>query len=362
MITEPLITDLETLAAALPAPQKAIFSRIYEVSTRVGEVILPPGLEPWVKAQFGSIEAITRQKIVRLYNRVTQEEVLVNEQRASRPTEARRQENLEAELAEASQNDIFRSPETGTSEDIIGRVRGKYCLTAGNITKTDVYHGVVIFNDYDPLNFSLDKIIDYIDTAQEWARQIHNLRPEARYFLFFWNCLWRAGASLTHGHGQTMLATGKHYVKIENLRRSALEYRQKYGSNYFQDLFEVHQALGCALEKDGVRILSYLTPFKFYEVMLLADKLNLPLKEKVFDLLAFFRDNLKVTNFNLGLITPPLGPTEESWEGFPCIVRIVDRGSYDSRFSDFGSFELFGATMVVSDPFRLARRVQAYLD
>lgn len=77
--------------------------------------------------------------------------------------------------------------------------------------------------------------------------------------------------------------------------------------------------------------------------------------------MAVFRDELNVNSFNFGLISPPLGPSAESWEGFPFIARIIDRGSLDSRFSDFGSFELFGATMVVSDPFHLARKIQEHL-
>ena len=77
--------------------------------------------------------------------------------------------------------------------------------------------------------------------------------------------------------------------------------------------------------------------------------------------MAVFRDELNVNSFNFGLISPPLAPSAESWEGFPFIARIIDRGTLDSRFSDFGSFELFGAAMVVSDPFRLARKIQEHL-
>ena len=359
MASDPLITDLERLVADLPARERGKFNQIYQVSTSTAEIRLQPELEPWIKAQFGSIEAITRQKIVRLANKVSHEECFINEQRASRPSELKNPANLEDELARAAPNDIFRVPESSTAEDIIGRIKGKYCITAGNVTKTDSFHGVVIFDDFNPLEFTREKIADYIETASEWAKQINALRPEANYFLFFWNCLWRAGASLTHGHAQIMLGRDRHYAKVENLRQSALEYHQRYGSNYFEDLFSVHQALGCGFEKDGIRILSYLTPLKFSQVMLFGEAVTPAFKNQIFDLLALFRDSLKVTNFNFGLVRPPLIPTGENWQDFPCIAQIIDRGSYDSRFSDFGSFELFGATMVVSDQFRLARLIRA---
>jgi hypothetical protein len=92
--------------------------------------------------------------------------------------------------------------------------------------------------------------------------------------------------------------------------------------------------------------------------MIFSNNLNIRFKERIHDLLAFFRDKLNVTSFNFGLVTPPIGPTRESWTDFPCIARIVDRGPYEMRFSDVGSFELFGATMAVSDPFRLARKIK----
>src|ERR1700690_2924665 len=99
MINDPLITDLALLVENLTAREQAKFHQIYELATSVGEIELQPELEPWVKAQFGSIEAITHQKIVRLLNRVTQEEVFINEQRASRPAEGQSQTNLSQELA-----------------------------------------------------------------------------------------------------------------------------------------------------------------------------------------------------------------------------------------------------------------------
>ena len=360
MIDEFSINHLEEMVAALPVNIKTRFERIYQVSTGTGEVTLGLKTENWAKKQFGSTEAVTRQIIVRLTNLVTGEESFFNQIRASRPSDVNSQAPLQEMLEQGAKNDIFRLPEIDTPEDLFGRIRGKHCITASNIAKSDAVHGVVIFNDFNPLDFTREKVVDYIDTGRYWAIKMHKLKPEAKYFLFFWNCLKRAGATLTHGHCQVLLATGKHYSKIEKLRASAEEYRRCYHSNYFDDLFEVHQALGCAVEKEGIRILSYLTPLKFNEVIILSDKLNSGFKTVIFDMLALFRDELKTTSFNFGLVTLPLGKTRESWEGFPCIGHIVDRGGYSDQTSDFGSFELFGATMVLRDPFLLASKIRNY--
>jgi len=362
MVTNPSITDLEAIVDSLPADEKRLFQRIYAVTTAVGELRTPQSMQPWVKRQFGSVAAVTRQKIVKVTNVVTNEGALFNRLRDFRPIETIEKKSLDTQLLEASQKDTFRYPEEDTPEDLFGRIAGKHCITASNIAKYDGLHGVVIFNEFNPLQFSREQVIDYIDVGWEWAKRAQAKHPQAKYFLFVWNCLFRAGASIVHGHAQMMLTEGRHYAKIEGLRQAALSYRQNYGSNYFTDMFRVHHSVGCAMDKRGVKILASLTPFRDNEVILIADELNLSLKERIYEMLACFRDELGVVSFNLGLITPPLAETEESWEGFPVMVGVVDRGNPNSRASDVGSVEIYATSVVSSDPFELARQLKQYLD
>jgi len=362
MVTNPGITSLDEIVNALPAEAKELFQRIYAITTTVGELCTPPPMKPWVKQQFGSVEAVTRQKIVKVTNEVTGEGALFNRLRDYRPIEATEEKSLDDQLLEASQKDSFRYPEENTPEDTFGRVVGKHCITASNIAKYDGLHGMVIFNEFNPLKFSKEQVIDYIDVAWEWAKRAQAKRPQAKYFLFVWNCLCRAGASIVHGHAQMMLTEGKHYAKIEGLRRAALGYSQNYGSNYFTDLFRVHNSVGCAMDKDGVKIVASLTPFRNNEIILMGDELNLSFKERIYEVLAYLRDKMSVVSFNLGLITPPLAETEENWEGFPVMVRVVDRGNPNSRASDVGSVEIYAASVVSSDPIELARQLRQYLD
>ena len=361
MVAEPDITHLEEMVASLPAEDGALFRRLYEVSTSVGELRIPDNMEPWVKGQFGSVEAVTRQKIVRVTNLITQEEALFNRLRRSRPTTFHGEGNLISQLAKESRDDIFANPAENTPEDPFGRVSGRYSLTASNIAKCEGLHGVVIFHDFQPLQFSREQVIDYLDTGWEWARRAHAQEPRAKYFFLIWNCLWRAGASIWHGHAQVMLARGRHYAKIERLRRTALDYRRRFGADYFADLFRVHHALGCALAKDGVRVLAYLSPFKDNGVIIFADEFSLAFKERLYQVLACYRDRLGVASFNLGLVTPPLAETEESWDGFPVVAWLVDRGSLKNKASDIGGMEIYAASVISSDPFELARGLKKHL-
>ena len=115
------------------------------------------------------------------------------------------------------------------------------------------------------------------------------------------------------------------------------------------------------MEKKGVKILAHLTPFKDNEVILMAEELNLSFKERIYEVLACFRDRLGVTCFNLSLVTPPLSETEESWEDFPVMARLVDRGDPGSQASDVGGMEIYASSVVSSDPFELVRQIELCL-
>ena len=115
------------------------------------------------------------------------------------------------------------------------------------------------------------------------------------------------------------------------------------------------------MKKGEVSVLASLTPFKDKEVTLMAQELSLSLKERIFEVLACFRDKLGVTSFNLSLVTPPMAETEESWEGFPVIVRLVDRGDPCDHTSDVGGMEIYATSVVSSDPFQLTRELREYL-
>jgi hypothetical protein len=348
------IAQLDALVQALPHGQRSLFERIFHVDTSVGRLLPPAEMEPWIMRQFGSVEATLQQKIVRITNQITLEGVLFNALRSSRPMWKAPTLDLDAELEKNDTIDPLRDPYHGTPEDVFGRIEGRYCVTASNIAKFDGYHGLVVFKERHPLRWTRDMLHDYIDTATRWAEAGNAIDADAQYYLFIWNCLWRAGASLLHGHAQMMLGRGMHYAAVESLRRAALLYQANYRTNYFEDFYDVHADLNCAFRRGDVRVIANLVPKKENEVLLMAPTLSDELKDRVYDVLACLRDRLGVSSFNLVIYMPPLGETHEDWMGFPVIVRIVDRGDPTARTADIGAMELYAASVVSSDPFRLA--------
>ncbi len=353
------IGELENAIGELPAEVRAVATRILTVSTTIGTLDPPAEMHAWITELFGSVEAVRAQRIVRVTNNVTFEGALFNDLRAMRPMEVKGADEVRQTI-EASRNDPFDHPETGTPADSFGRVRGRYGITASNIAKYDGYHGVLVFNEHDPLA-PVDAAIlsDHLATARRWGEAAIAADPAARYLFVMWNCLWRAGGSIVHGHMQMTVTRGAHYPKIDALRRQAIGYAASSGRDYFDDLWAVHEALGLGLEVDGARVIASLVPVKEREVLVIgragADETSLaPALARV---LATYRAN-GVVAYNAAFYLPPISPDGEDWRRFPPIARIVDRGDPASRTSDIGAMELYAASVIASDPFRLADQLR----
>jgi hypothetical protein len=369
----PNIFSLADTLFSLPNDHQARFGRIFHLSSTFGQIIPPAAMEAWIIEHFGGIEAVGDQYLVKITNQVTMEGALFNEARNVWPPGPVSSERM-AGLTGVELNDPFCEPQTLTPADTFspggdppGRVRGQHCITASSLVKLDGYHGLVIFDEHDPQRFTQDQVNDYLDVAWEWAELAHREDPQARYYLVIWNCLPRAGASVVHGHLQMLLTRDVHYPKVEAWRRAADTYRQTYGDNYFHDLFETHADLGLGFAREGVRVMASLTPIKDCETLIMADvddydrpgAFSQPFKQALFRVLDTFVHHMGVVAFNLAIYSPPLEETSEAWAGFPIIARLVDRGDPGEPISDVGAMELYAASVIKADPFRVAEALRA---
>ena len=354
------ITHLPDLIHALPPDDRALADRIFDVCATTGRLDPPEAMHAWITKSFGSVENVREQRIVKVTNRVTLEGTLFNGLRAARPLDTGVSVDLEREI-EATAGDPFCNPEDGTPADVFGRVQGEHSVTASNIAKYDGFHGVIVFDDHNPLQLTPEKVADYVSVSLAWGREVLKTDPEARYPFLMWNCLWRAGGSIIHGHAQVTATRGAHYPKVERLRRAAAAYRAQHGSDYFGDLYHVHDSLGLAISAEGgVRAFASLSPVKEKELMVVGRSPgDEPLQRTVGALLEKYVQALGVRTFNVAFYMPPLAPTDEDWSDFPTVVHLVDRGSPANRTSDIGAMELYAASVVASDPFAVARALHA---
>lgn len=349
------IAELEELLAGLPADARAAAGRIFAVTSTVGKLVPPPEMEPWITKLFGSVDAVREQRIVRVTDVVRMEGALFNELRARRPMEVKGADEARQTI-ESSIGDPFCHPETGTPADTFGRVGGAHGITASNIAKYDAYHGVLVFDRHDPLApMDADILRDHLRTARRWALAALEEDGASRYYFLMWNSLWRAGGSIVHGHMQATVTRGMHYPKVELLRRQALAYAERHGRDYFDDLWLVHRELGLGVEVGEARAFASLAPVKEREVVVLgrAGEDETALAPAIARVLGAYRA-MGVVAHNMAVYLPPLSPDGNDWRRFPPVARLVDRGDPANRTSDIGAMELYAASVIASDPFRVA--------
>ena len=358
------ITNLIKIINALSEKEKTLIAKILKIQSAEGSLIYPA--DPEVIKSYGPRDQVEYQKIIKITNRITYECSLFNELRSNRPFQTKEPIKLEDKLKK-TEDCIFCIPKAYyvTSGDTFpesGRIIKDSCFTASNPGKYDGYHGLVIFNDHNPYIFS--NFQDNLTCSIEWAQKAHEKDKGAIYFFFMWNCLWKAGGSIVHGHNQMSLGKGMHYGKIEFLLNAA----NSYEGNYFEDIYNIHELLGLGFKSGKVKIMAYLTPIKEKEVFIIAETVN-DLGNTIPKILECFYSRLNVRSFNLALICSPSAIFDEidegekkRWNGFPVIFRILDRGDLNNRTNDIGAMELYAASVISSDPYVVARELKAEFD
>jgi len=353
------IVELEELVNDLPPAIAGAARRILAISTATATLEAPSEMRGWISSVFGSLDAVRRQRIVRVTNVVTLEGALFNEVRSRRPKDVRGVDDVRKAIAE-SVGDPFCRVDTGTPRDSFGHVAGARGTAVSNVAKFDGLHGVLVFDEHDPLApLSAEVLADRFGTARAWATKGLAADPASRYYFLLWNALWRAGGSIVHGHMQMTLTRGLHYPKVEALRRHSVAYRSQHASDYFEDLWSVHDALGLGMTVGGARAMAYLAPIKEREIIVLGrpGEDESALAGGIAHALATLRRD-GATAHNLALYLPPLSADGADWSRFPPLARLVDRGDPADRTSDIGAMELYAASVVASDPFRTAEALR----
>ncbi len=336
------ITELDKGVEQLSRDTRQLFNRFYSFEISTGSLKIPEEMENWVKKRFGSVERVEKQQIVSIKNKFTGEHSLFNKLRSDRPIEAK--SAIAREELEEKEKCLFCNPEKQTPADVFGRVKGKYCITASNIAKYDSFHSLIIFNEHNPLEIKREWVEDYLRTGERWFEEVSKIEAKKMQKFFLWNCLWRSGASIIHGHIQ-LTASRMRYGKLEVLEKVAADYKREFKSSYIEDLYKVHESLGLASENKGEKILFYLTPVKEKEIFVISKaRKSDEMADTIYKLLRSYF-NIGVQSFNLAIF---------QLEDYH-IVRLVDRGSLEDRNSDIGAMELYAASVISSDPFKLAQ-------
>lgn len=301
---------------------KDIFDRIYEIEEEIGTQKFPLKIKDKYKN-------FKKQKITIIRNKVLGLETHFNLLRSKRKKPKILQKFQEGFC-------VFCNPQQFTpSEDIIGKLENKYAITASNLMKATKHHGLIIFKKHK--NFTIKDINGALDLSFLWFK-----KNKGNKFLI-WNYLWKAGASIIHPHFQ-IFSTNKLPFRLKEIKRKFEDYKKNYGNEYLEDLFILHKKLGLAKEKNGLKVIINLTPFKENEIILIAKDWEKQ-KNKLSKLILKYL-NIGIESFNFFLF----------YDGeFEKIGFLLDRGKLNELNSDIGTLEIYAFSIVSFDPFILAR-------
>ena len=353
------IIDLPETMAGLKEDERDLFSRFFLVNKTIGKLVLPEGMKPWAEKAFGSAVSVESQSIIKVLNKLSFEGALFNELRAKRPIDAKTDDDALKTINESS-GDPFCKPLTGTPLDSFGRIKGIYCATASNVAKYDGLHGLIVFKNHNPLEIREKELQDYFNTSLKWFDKAYKSNRNAVYPFLLWNCLWRSGASIIHGHFQLILGENFHYAEAEWYNQVRKSYSEKFNRDYFLDLYRVHQLIGLGLEYKKIKVFASITARKDKEITIISDKLDKHHVSAIYKAINSLIKDFGVMSFNLGSILPPLNK-DDDWKGFPVITRIVSRGPLSNKTSDIGGVELYARSNVIeTDPYRIFEKVKSY--
>lgn len=358
----------------------AIIKRIFRFNSEKGTLSIPDSFKSKVLDYFGYrdesgqliegekevLDRIGNQKIIQVHNIWSGESTLFNSLRAFRPGisgfELQKEKEYIKKLIKGSEKNCdFCNPLKYTPEDVFGRISGQHSVTASNIAKYDAWSSLVIFNEHNPLEFSLEELSDYLITGFDWFRAVHEQDDSFKFPFFIWNCLSKAGASQIHGHAQ-ILVSKEPYAKIKSLRNVFQRYKKETGGDYFHDLYRAHDSLNLAGKNGKTCFFSSITPIKEKEMIIISPvspRVSHNTRETIFKILRCFIDSLGVHSFNLSISCPPIEPKSSNIvEDIPFIIRIVDRGSILKSTADMGGMELYGSSVVADDPYKVIKSVK----
>jgi galactose-1-phosphate uridylyltransferase len=229
-------------------------------------------------------------------------------------------------------------------------------------------HGLIVFNKHNPLEFTEKDLQDYFAVAQKWFEKANKQNPDAKYPFLLWNCLWKSGASIMHGHMQTVLGQDMHYADAEHLNQIRHDYGQKYNSNYFEDLAGLHASLGLGFTyKKKVNIFTNIVPRKDKEITIIADEIDKDFVSAVHLAASTLTKEFGVESFNVAIIIPPMERKKgffskkirNEWTGFPVIARLVDRGKLSNKTSDLAGMEIYAKSAVIeTDPYKIIDKLK----
>jgi len=329
-------------------------------------IILPEALQTKVKGWMKEeklIKMVPHQNVMQITNRLTKETTMYNPLRALRPgSQAKQTDEYAKQIINKTRNGCdFCEAEKYTAMEVWGRIRSAHSMSAANVFKTSgPFSGLIISNNHNVLNLTLEELQDMFNTARDWFYQVNDLNPKLKSPMMIWDTLPKGGASQIHPHFQVWLNQdflGQHRINLD----ASQQYLSLTGRDYWTDMVQMHMDLGLAVREGDAVAMVPLTSHKDHEVMIIAKYVDTDFVFLLHAVLTMYKQELGVYCTSLGMSWPPIPPTPSN-KVLPAIARIASRGDCSNIASDVSSLELFSFFVINVDPIRTIRTLRSTIN
>ncbi|KXJ15889.1 uncharacterized protein LOC110236748 [Exaiptasia diaphana] len=343
-----------------------LFKSIYTIRESVSSVVINKVFAQKVLKWFGGnaklLEQTKQQHVLFINNIVTQESTVFNPLRAKRPGAGAvgpEVKKIVDELISTSSKDCdFCNYKIMTAKDPFGSIESKYSVTVANTFKIEKFHGLMLWKHHNPMNFTKEQIVDFLDIALKWFNKAYEADKNYEYPHIYWDSLTKASASQIHPHVHLTLASGQYYSGWARLHESAVLYAKGHnGANYFTQLVKIHSLFGLAVHLGEATAFAYLTPSGSHEVMLISKKPSEDLFSLLFYTMRAYIDDMNLFATSMGMVFPKM-VVNPSNSDLPMMIQLVYRGSQASPRSDISSFDIFGTHNVNVDPYIVIKSIR----
>ncbi|XP_071438721.1 uncharacterized protein [Hetaerina americana] len=338
------------------------FQKIYTVDVREGKIEYSNAFENKLKLWFHDMEylvqAMKSQSSIHVRNQYTKEHTIYNPLRANRPMQPQNKDPkvYVDELSSATKKMCdFCNYEKLTAKDIFGRIEGKHSVTAANAFKLDKWHGLMLSKRHNPSEITEEEFVDLFNTTLKWFKKVNSIDKSSRFSNVLWDSLPHAGASQLHPHIHGLMDSEHYYGILEEQNAASLEYYEATGNNYWEDIIEIHHALGLTKRFGGAIAITSLTSRKDNEVILLSDEPSLDLFRLLYYVVQTYYQKFKLYCHSSGMAFPVLGERRD--RSLPALIRIATRGDCGSVRSDISSLELYTAYNVNVDVYKVISNI-----
>lgn len=354
-----------------------IFNSMFELDSSYSELKLSDKFSKrvlgWLNNNEEYLKQAYKQKIVKLYNKFTNEEMIFNPLRGKRPIKkpeiSDEKYTYDMINESAKKCDFCTNFKDNTAFDTFGRVETNLSYTAANTFKYDKWHSLILSRNHNPMNLTNDELLDMFNVATAWYQKANKIDKKAEYPEMIWDAMPKSGASQVHTHFQVSLGAKSYYGGMRRYLDASRRYFDLNKRNYFDDFILLHKALGLTYSLDDATLIANLIPVKEQEFIIIGTNSEKGLKS----LVTLLHQTIGISVKKLGLFSwsmatffPEINKKGDQNENKGKLNRIVCKVLFRSPAaaarSDINGLDIYYGSVLGIDRYTIASRLFKELD